>query len=548
MSAARPGTVYLVGAGPGDPGLLTVRARALLDDCDAIVYDALVSPALWAAPRPPSSGVGGRPAPELHQAGKRGGDPASARQDDITALLIRLARAGKSVVRLKGGDPFVFGRGGEEAAALAAAGLSFEVVPGVTAGIAGPAYAGIPVTHRGLATVVALVTGHEDAAKGEPQTDWGALARAGGTIVLYMGVRRLPAIAAALIAGGLAPDTPAAAIEQATYPTQRTIVGTVATVAERAAAAGLEAPVITVIGRVVALRETIAWFEGRDPPPLLGRGVVVTRATGQASALAERLRSLGAAVLEMPATRIEPLDPAPLAAALARLSDYRHIVFTSQNAARIVWDALRATGRDARALAGLTVSAVGPATAEVLLERGIAVDIVPDRFVAEGVLAAYAARSDVRGSRILYPAAEGARGLLSEGLGELGAAVDVVPVYRSVPDGTGADALRAAIAGGGLDLVTLTSASGVRGYVDAVGPDLAGRLPAASIGPITSHAARSAGVPVVVEAGESTIAGLVDAIVSLAWPPAGDGGVDGDGGRDADAGACTETGAIERGP
>jgi uroporphyrinogen-III synthase len=275
---------------------------------------------------------------------------------------------------------------------------------------------------------------------------------------------------------------------------------------------------------------------------------VVTRATAQASALAERLRALGAIVLEMPATRIEPLDPAPLAAALVRLSDYRHIVFTSQNAARIVWDTLRATGRDARALAGLTVSAVGPATAEVLLERGIAVDIVPDRFVAEGVLAAYAARSDVRGSRILYPAAEGARGLLSEGLGELGAVVDVVPIYRSVPDGTGADALRAAIAGGGLDLVTLTSASGVRGYVDAVGPHLAGRLPAASIGPITSRAARSAGVPVVVEAGESTIAGLVDAIVSLAWPPAGDGDVDGDGGHDADAGAGTETGAIERGP
>jgi uroporphyrinogen III methyltransferase / synthase len=505
-TAPEPATVYLVGAGPGDPGLLTVRARELLDSCDAVVYDALANPDLLARREGDS-----RPAPELHFVGKRGGDGRSSRQEDINDLLVRLGREGKRTVRLKGGDPLVFGRGSEEAQALAAAGVPFEIVPGVTAGIAAPAYAGIPVTHRGLATSVTFVTGHEDPAKDETQTDWAALARAGGTIVLYMGVKRLPEIAAALAAGGLPADTPAAAVQWGTYAKQRTVLATLATLAERAEAARLGAPVIVVIGRAVQLREEIAWFDTR---PLFGRRVVVTRAAAQAGALSERLRALGADVLEMPATRVEPLDPAPLAAALARLGEYDWMAFTSQNAVRLVWEALRAAGLDARALAGVRVCTVGSATGEALLARGIAVDVVPIRFVAEGVLEALAGRTDVQGARVLYATAEGARDVLPAGLRALGAVVDVVPVYRSAPDGAGAEQLRQALADGAVDLVTFTSASTVHGYVQAVGAELARRAPAASIGPVTSEAARAAGITVAVEAAESTIPGLVAAVAA----------------------------------
>lgn len=517
MSAARSGTIYLAGAGPGDPGLLTVRASALLDDCDAIVHDALVAPELLSAVRARRAVP-----PEMHFAGKRGGDETSARQDEIIALLVHLARGGKSVVRLKGGDPFVFGRGSEEAQALARASIPFEVVPGVTAGVAAPAYAGIPVTHRGVATGVTFVTGHEDPAKAASQTNWKALAQSGTTVVLYMGVRSLARTAKALIAGGMPPVTPAAAIQWATYPIQRTVEATLETLAERVAAAGLTAPVVTVIGRVVSLRDEIRWFDVPERRPLLGRRILVTRATSQASALSEQLRALGAAVTEMPATRVEQLDRAPLIAAISNggLSRYRHIVFTSQNAVHVVWDTMRAAGLDARALAGVVVSAVGPATAGALLEHGIAADVSPKRFVAEGVLDAFASRSDVHGERVLYPAAAGARDVLPAGLRRLGAVVDVIPVYRSVYDGSDAAAVCARLAARELDLVTVTSASAVRGYLEAVGPELAGRVNAASIGPITSAAARAAGIPVITEAEPSTIAGLVTAILEIAPPAA----------------------------
>ena len=508
MSEAARGTVYLVGAGPGDPRLITVRARALLDECDVIVHDALVNPALLVCRRPE-----GRDGPSLEPVGKRGGDDGSARQDDINLLLVRLAREGKSVVRLKGGDPFVFGRGGEEAQALAAAGIPFEVVPGVTAGTAAPAYAGIPVTHRGLSPMVTFVTGQEDPGKVTTHTDWAALARAGGTVVLYMGVRRLAAIADALMAGGMPGDTPAATIQWGTYPTQQTVAGTVATIADATAAAGLRAPVITVIGPVVSLRDEIRWYDMPGTRPLLGKRILVTRAAPVASVLADRLQALGASVTEMPAIRIEPLDAAPLRAALARLDEYQLVVFTSQTAVQFVWNALRESGRDARALAGLTVAAVGPATADALLARGVAVDVPADRFVAEGVLDALRCRVDVADARVLYPVADGAREVLPKGLTELGATVDVVPIYRSMTDGRGAETLQTQIAASELDLVTFALASAVRGYVEAVGGDLASRVPAVSIGPITSDAVRAAGVPLAAEARESTIAGLVAAVV-----------------------------------
>ena len=503
------GAVYLVGAGPGDPGLLTVRARELLDDCDAIVDDALANPEIVASAAARRAAEG-RAVAERHFVGKRGGDGRSARQEEINALLVRLGREGKRVVRLKGGDPFVFGRGSEEAQALAAAGVPFEVVPGVTAGIAAPAYAGIPVTHRALATSVTFVTGHEDPAKESQQTDWQALARAGGTIVLYMGVKRLPGIAASLIAGGLPAATPAAAVQWGTYGRQRTVVATLETLAPRAAAAGIEAPVITVIGRAVALRQEIAWFDRR---PLFGRRVVVTRARTQGGSLAARLRALGAEVVEAPATRIEPLDQAPLRRAVARLAGYQWAVFTSQTAVALFWEALRAEGADARALAGIEVCAVGPATSEALLARGIAVDIVPRRFVAEGLLEALRGRPDVRGAHVLYATAAGARDVLPEGLAASGAEVDVVPAYRSVADVEGAASLRGVVERGEVALVTFTSASAVRGYLAALGPALASRIPAASIGPITSDAARAAGIEVVAEARASTMDGLVEAVV-----------------------------------
>lgn len=500
------GIVYLVGAGPGDPGLLTLRGGELLVTCDAIVYDALANPALLAL-----ANVADRENPvELHDVGKRGGAAESARQDEINALLVELGKEGKRVVRLKGGDPLVFGRGSEEAQALADAGVAFEIVPGVTAGIAAPAYAGIPVTHRGVSTSVTFVTGHEDPAKDTTTVDWSALAKSGGTIVLYMGVKTLPNIAAALIAGGLSSETPAAAIQWGTYAKQRTVTATLATLSDTIRREGVSAPVITVIGGVAALRDEIAWFDRR---PLFGKRIVVTRARSQAASLSERLIAAGADVIEMPATRIEAMDAAPMRVALEKLGEYRWAIFTSQNAVRLFWDQLRAVSLDARALHSVKIAAVGPSTAGALLDCGLAVDVAPNRFVAEALLDTLRDRTDVRGARVLYVCAEGARDVLPDGLADLGATVDRVELYRSAPDGEGATELRARLLGDGADLVTFTSASSVNAFVDAVGLEAAKIAPAASIGPITTTAAASAGLSVAIEATESTISGLVDAII-----------------------------------
>lgn len=499
------GIVYLVGAGPGDPGLLTIRGRDLLRSCDAVVYDALVSEELLAAE------LAGRDV-ERHFVGKRGGDNTSARQEDIETLLVRLARAGRRVVRLKGGDPFVFGRGGEEAQALVRAGVAFEVVPGITAGIAAPTYAGIPVTHRGAATAVTFVTGHEDLEKGGRGTDWRALARTNATLVLYMGVRTLPEVVRELVAGGRAAETPAAVIERGTYPGQRVVTGTLSTIAERAREASVVAPAITIIGDVVRLRDDIEWLERR---PLAGKRIVVTRARAQASSLSVRLRELGAEVTEMPAIGIEPLDPEPLDAALRRLSAYDWVMFASQNAVEIVWQAMRIRGLDARSLGSTRVAAIGRATADALLAHGIAADVVPERFVAESLVDALKGRTDVNGRRVLLPQAMEARDVLADGLRALGAQVDAIPIYRAVLDGTGAARVAERLRAGEIDLVTLTSSSTVQFFVDAVGAETARGAPVASIGPVTSATAKALGLRVVVESGESTISGLVDAIVAL---------------------------------
>lgn len=497
------GKVFLVGAGPGDAGLITVRGQRLIDSADAIVYDALVNPDLL----PPGARETG--APELYFVGKRGGDGKSVPQEEINDLLVKLGRAGKRVVRLKGGDPLVFGRGGEEAQALNDSTVAFEIVPGVTAGIAAPAYAGIPVTHRGIATSVTFVTGSEMPGKSATQTNWSAIAKAGGTIVLYMGVKSLSSIASALIEGGMPPEIPAAAIQWGTLPKQRTVVATLESIAQRAAESGLGAPVITVIGYSVVLRDEMNWFESR---PLFGRRIVVTRAAAQAPLLSERLRELGAEVVEMPATRVVRLDLSPLRDAVARIGEYQWIIFTSQNGVAIFWEQLLGSGLDARALPGVRIAAVGPATAGALLEHGIVVDVVPERFVAESLLEKLAERDDVAGASVLYVTAEGAREVLPEGLEELGAIVQRIDAYRSIVDGTGAKRLRRALEQGNVDLVTFTSASSVRGYVETVGEELSRRAPAASIGPATSEAIRAAGIDLKVEAKESTIDGLVEAI------------------------------------
>jgi uroporphyrinogen III methyltransferase/synthase len=498
------GKVFLVGAGPGDTGLITVRGKQLIDSADAVVYDALANTALL----PPGARETGTP--ELYYVGKRGGAKDSVTQDEINALLVKLAREGKRVVRLKGGDPFVFGRGSEEAQALNDSSVSFEVVPGVTAGIAAPAYAGIPVTHRTLATSVTFVTGHEDPAKPGTQTNWSALAKAGGTIVLYMGVKTLAGISKALIDGGLPGEIPTAAIQWGTHAKQRTVVATLETIAAKAEVQNITAPVITVIGWSVVLRDELNWFEQR---PLFGKRIVVTRATQQAPILSEKLREVGAEVIEMPATQIARLDPTPLRGAIDNIGDYDWLIFTSQNAVGIFWEQLLGRSKDSRALAGLRIAAVGPATAGALLEHGITVDVIPERFVAEGLLEMLRERDDVAGKEVLYVTAEGARDLLPTGLREMGVEVRIIEAYRSIPDGLGAQTLARAIESGNVDLATFTSASAVRGYIEAVGEDLALKVPAASIGPQTSAALTEAGIEVKVEAEESTIDGLVTAVL-----------------------------------
>lgn len=495
------GIVYLVGAGPGDPGLLTRRAAELLARADVVVHDALVGPEVL--------GLASRA--ERVYVGKRGGTH-SLPQEEINRLLVELAGRHEVVVRLKGGDPFVFGRGGEEALTLREAGVPFEVVPGVTAGIAAPAYAGIPVTHRHLASTVTFATGHEDPSKGDTDVDWDTLARGAGTVVFYMGVSRMAHNFRRLIEAGRPADTPAAAIEWGTYPRQRTVVGTLATLPALAREARLGAPALVVVGPVVRLREELAWFDRR---PLAGRRVVVTRARAQASELARRLEAMGAEVIEFPAIRVAPPeDPAPLRAAAAAAGTFDWIVLTSANGVDAFFGALADAGRDARALARAKVCAVGPATAEALRARGILPDLVPPTFLGEAAARALVDAGEAAGRRILLPRADIARRELPDALAAAGAEVVDVPAYRTVADGEGADALRARLDAGEVDWITFTAASTVRHFVERVGAPAGARL--ASIGPQTSAAAREHGLAVDVEADPHTIPALVDAVARAA--------------------------------
>ncbi|HEY7950958.1 MAG TPA: uroporphyrinogen-III C-methyltransferase [Solirubrobacterales bacterium] len=498
MSAARDGVVYLVGAGPGDPGLVTVRALELIGTADAIYYDRLI---------PPGALDGACEDAELVYVGKAPGRP-SVPQEEIAGHLIEAARSGKSAVRLKGGDPFVFGRGGEEGEALHEAGIEFEVVPGVTAGVAASAYAGIPVTHRDDASAVAFITGHEDPEKDESAIDWEALARFPGTLVFYMGVKRLAANAAALIAAGRDAGEPAAAVQRGTMAGQRTVVATLGTLAEVVERESVSAPALIVVGPVVRRREALAWLERR---PLHGRRVVVTRARAQASGLAATLRGLGAEVVELPAIRIEPrIESENVRRAIAAIRDYALVCLTSPNGVRLLFEALREADLDARALAGATVAAIGPGTARALAAHGIVADIVPEKFVAEALVEALA-EVDVAGHKVLVARAAEARDVLPDALRERGAEVDVVALYETVREQPSEEAIEAAQ---NADYVTFTSSSTVRNLTEALGDRFPSDARVVSIGPVTSEAVRTAGLQVHAEAERHDVDGLLAALLA----------------------------------
>jgi len=518
-------TVHLVGAGPGDPGLLTVRAHELLGRADVVVYDRLSQESLLdLAP----------PGAERIDVGKAPGQVRMG-QDDINALLVERGKSAATVVRLKGGDPFVFARGGEEAAALAAAGVSFEVVPGITSAIAVPAYAGIPVTLRHSSTSVTIVTGHEEPGAGDEGTvDWEAVARVGGTIVVLMGVARIGRIAEALMAGGRPASTPVAAVRWGTRPEQTTVRATLGTIA----AHELGTPSVIVVGEVAG--HDLAWYENR---PLFGRRVVVTRAREQAGELVDRLAALGAATVEVPAIAVhEPADGgASLAAAVDRLATYDWVVVTSPNGAHRLVAAVREAGRDARAFGGVRLAAIGPGTAEALAARNLVADLVPPRFVAESLVEAFPAAATPAGAaqgpspgaadqpprepgppgadgwpqgrgRVLLARAAVARDVLPEGLRAKGWHVDVVEAYRTEPvplDEARARAVAEA------EIVTFTSSSTVTNLLATLG----GRpVPpvVAAIGPVTAATAREHGLDVAVEADVHTMDGLVEALVAWA--------------------------------
>jgi uroporphyrinogen III methyltransferase/synthase len=511
-SGASDGKVYLVGAGPGDPGLLTARALELIGAADVILYDRLI---------PTSALDGARADAELLFVGKEGGGP-SVPQEQTEALMIERAQAGGTIVRLKGGDPFVFGRGGEEALALRAAGIEFEVVPGVTAGVAASAYAGIPVTHRGLASAVALVTGHaQDEARGdtdEPQTaiDWPALAAFPGTLVFYMGVRRLPEIAASLIACGRPGSQAAAVVEAGTLPRQRTVSATLETLVETVAREGIRPPSITIVGPVAALAEELAWL---PPRPLAGVSVAVTRARAQASGLARRLEALGASVIQSPVIRVQQLpdpaqptlDPAP----------YDLICVTSANGVRGLFerldDGVHPRG-DARALAATRIAAIGPGTAQALAEHGVIADVVPERFVAESLVEALA---EIPVTRALIARARQARDVLPDALRARGAQVDLLELYETVAEPLSPQLLETVRQA---DYVTFTSSSTVRFFLEAVGQE-AGLSPSTrivSIGPVTSATLREHGLEPSIEADPYDVEGMIAALLADAAHRAND--------------------------
>jgi len=498
----KAGLVSLIGAGPGDPELITLRGLRALKSADVVVYDRLAAPELLLHARADA---------ELIDVGKSAGDHVMP-QPEITALLVRKGLEGKVVARLKGGDPFLFGRGGEEMAALAEAGVPFEVVPGVTAASGAAAYCGMPLTVRRVSAMVTLVTGHEDPTKGRSDVDWGALAKTGGTLVIYMGMGSLPKIASELMDGGIAAETPVAIVRRATTPRQETLEAPLGDIAEAVRERGIGPPALIVVGKVAGIEPKHSWFQSL---PLFGRRIVVTRSRAQASVLVQGLRELGAEALELPTIEIAPPEDAPaLDAALRELESYDYVFFTSTNTVDAVGERLGALGLDSRRFGNARVCAIGAATAAALTQIGLRADVVPEKVTAEGLLAALEGE-DVAGKRVLLPRAAEAREVLPDGMRSRGATVDVVEAYRTVrpsPDGDAKAALQA-LTDETADLVTFSSSSTASNLAELLGNERQGRgVPAASIGPITSKTARGLGFEVVAEPETHTIAALIESI------------------------------------
>ena len=497
---AKPGKVYLVGAGPGDPGLMTLRGAEVLKNADAVVYDNLASFDFLDMAKPNAKVV---------YAGKTGSNHSMS-QEAINDLLVRLGQSGLSVVRLKGGDPYIFGRGGEEALALFEAKIPFEVVPGVSSAVAAPAAAGIPLTHRDLSSQAVILTGHEKPGKAKSSHDWEALAKM-GTLSIVMGAENLSKIAELLIEGGKPPDTPAALIQWGTTPKQKVASAPLGSIAAAAEKAGLGPPAVLVVGKVAELRSRLSWFEKR---PLFGKKIMVTRARAQASKLSAAFRDLGAKTLERPLIEIFPLQPEKsLNWRFEKLSSYSWLILTSPNGAEVFLKALFSSGRDARALACLKIAVIGPGTAESLSQFGLKADLTPESFVAEGRAQAFEALNEPSKGSCLLPRAKAARDVLQVELEKLGYKVDAVPIYATIPaslaDGLSVDLLL----GDPPDLTTLTSSSTAESLAQIIAPEDRRHLPIASIGPITSKTARELGFNVVVESPVSTIPALAEAAV-----------------------------------
>jgi len=494
----------LVGAGPGDPGLLTVKGLKCIEIADVIIYDYLASPSLL---KHASNNA------EIIYVGKKGGNHTLS-QDNINILVVEKAQKGRVVTRLKGGDPFIFGRGGEEVEALITAGIPFEIVPGVTSAIAAPAYAGIPLTHRKYTSTLAFITGHEDSTKTESSVNWAALAKGIGTLVFLMGVKNLPHITRQLVAHGMHPDTPVALIRWGTTPQQQTVTGTLSTIEEQVKVAGLKAPAIIVVGHVVSLRKTMKWFENR---PLLGKRIVITRAREQASDLVNHLTDLGAECLEVPTIQVIPPDDfESLDTAIENLSTYDWLIFTSVNGVNTFFDRLFAKGMDVRSLHHLQTAVIGPATSERLFNFGIKSDIIPESYRAESVVEAFD-KIDTKDKKILLPRADQARPILPVELSRMGAVVDEIIAYRTKAVYDNADFLLKQLKERKIDIITFTSSSTVKNFHALIPPkdlkSLMENVTIASIGPITADTARVLGFDVHITAESFTIPGLCEAIL-----------------------------------
>lgn len=495
--------VYLIGAGPGDPGLLTIKGREILSKADVLVYDYLANSSFLNMARPDA---------EILYVGKKGGDHTLP-QDEINKLIIKKAKEGKVVARLKGGDPYMFGRGGEEAEELVQAGVDFEVVPGITSAIAAAAYAGIPLTHRSYSSSVTFATGHEDPGKSESAHNWEALAKSSSTLVFFMGMKNLPEICSKLLAAGMPPRTPAALIRWGTTPQHQSLISNLKALPADAQKHGFSAPSLIVIGKVVGLHDTLNWFEKK---PLLGKGVVVTRAREQASDIAALLAAQGANVIQFPTIDIQPLESySEVRKALGYLSSYDWVAFTSVNGVSHFFEQLYAIGADARALAGCKIAAIGPATAQALKKRGLKADFIPERFVAESVVQGLTALG-ISGKRILIPRAMVARDVLPDKLTQAGASVDVLPMYETRPSNARQEEVLELLEQGGIQCVTFGSSSTVDNFFELIPPAKLKEHPEvkfACIGPITAKTLEKYGFSCDYQPTDYTIPALVDILI-----------------------------------